>query len=203
MITEQERKRRRLKYRLVQLVLVALTAGIVIAFLAGRRDGDVDVSVRAGSADLTLSADAPAASQLGPGDMQLFSEDSAVDLILHGPHIFAGLSPRTVERIRQEIRNAGPSDSSGFGGMIANTVKQQVADKIDTHVRYDVADVEAIRLEGDRLVIEWKSGKQQQLFESIKVDRGKGRTNRFRPEDAQRFIELVKARQRQLGNPTP
>src|SRR5687767_8429135 len=99
MITEQERKRRRLKYRLVQLVLVIVTVGIVLAFWTSRRgvnfDADVDVDRR----EVTVTTAVPAASQLAPGDMQLFNEDSTVDLILEGRHILAGLSPKTVERV--------------------------------------------------------------------------------------------------------
>lgn len=197
MITEQERKRRRLTYRLVQLVLVVLTVGIGVAFWTDRRADPGDAgAVRA--REVSFSADVPAASELAPGDMQLFNEDSTVDLILQGPHLLAGLSPKTVERVRTEIRRAGPDDSSGIAGFIASTVKEQVADKIGTHVRYDVADIEEIRLDGDRLVIQWKSGKQQELFESVKIDRQRGSANRFHPEEALRFIELVNARQRQL-----
>jgi hypothetical protein len=198
MITEQERKRRRLKYRLVQLVLVMLTLGIGIAFWTSRRGVNFDADVNAGRREITIATDVPAASQLAPGDMQLFNEDSTVDLILQGRHILAGLSPKTVERIRSEIRNSGPDDSSGIAGFIASTVKEQVADKIGTHVRYDITDIDDIRLEGDRLVMDWKSGKQQELFESVKIDRERGRANRFRRDEALRFIELVKERQRQI-----
>lgn len=197
MVTEQERKRRRVTYRLVQLVLVMLTVGIAVAFVVNKRSGDSDRGAES-RREVRISTDVPTAAQLGPGDMQLFNQDSTVDLILQGPHILAGLSPKTVERIRAEIRNAGPDDSSGLAGMIASTVKEQVADKIGTHVRYDIRDIEDIRLEGDRLVIEWKSGKEQQLFESVRIDRQRGTANRFRPDEAQRFIELVKARQRQI-----
>jgi hypothetical protein len=208
-ISEQERKRRRLTYRLVQLVLVVLSIGIVVALVSNRRGAtrDSEGNVRIGSGgrvgrgrspDVTFSTTVPTAQQLGQGDMQLFNEDSTVDLILQGPHILAGLSPKTVERIRSEIGKAGPDDSSGLAGFIASTVKEQVADKIGTHARYNVADIRDIRLESDRLVIEWKSGKEQRLFESVKVDRDRGNANRFRPDEARRFIELVKARQAAL-----
>lgn len=199
MITEQERKRRRLKYRLVQLVLVMLTLGIGVAFFASRRiviDGDA----RTANREVTFSSDVPTAAELGPGDMQILNQDATVDLILRGPHLLAGLSPQSVERVRAKIRESGPDDSTGVAGFIATTVKEQVADKIGTHVRYDVVDIRDIRLEGERLVIEWKSGKRQQLFESVKVDGQRGTTNRFHRDEALRFIELVKARQRQIEN---
>ena len=201
MITEQERKRRRLTFRMVQLALVVITIGLAAAFINARRSGD-DVTIRLSdrrgtSSDRgTFSTTVPAATDLGPGDMQLFNVDSAVDLILQGRHIYAGLSPKTVERVRSEIAKAGPGDSSGIAGFIASTVKEQVADKIDTHVRYNIDDIRDIRLEGEQIIIEWRSGKEQSLFGQVQTDRGRGSANRFRPDEAARFIELVKARQR-------
>jgi hypothetical protein len=190
MITEQERKRRRMKYRLVQLALVMLSVGIVMAFWGAKRETRRDP-------DLKISVEAPAASDLAPGDIQIFNVDSTVDLVLRGPSIYAGLSPQTVEKIRARLREPSAGDPEGLGSIIATAVKEQVADKIEAHVRYDVRDIEDIRYDNERLVIESKSGKQQRLFETIKSD-GKGDANRFRPEDAHRFIELVKARQEQL-----
>ena len=202
MITEQERKRRRLTFRLVQLVLVVVTIGIAVAFIDAKRGRhefniDIDQDVAPIVTGGKLSTTVPTAMELAAGDMQLFNVDSAVDLILQGRHIYAGLSPKTVERVRSEIRNSGPEDSSGLAGMIASTVKSQVADKIGMHVRYSIDDIRDIRLEGERLVIEWKSGKEQELFGSVQTDRNRGSANRFRPDEAQRFIELVKARQRE------
>ena len=199
MLTEQERKRRRLTLRLVQLGLVIVTIGLAAGFWNSRRGPRVDA--RRGP-DFSISTDVPTATQLGPGDMQLFNEDSTVDLILQGRTILAGLSPQTVERIRTKMRERGDDigDSSGLGAMIAATVRDQVADKIGTHVSYDIDEIREIRLEGDRLVMEWNSGRQQQLFESVKIDRGRGDANLFRRDEALRFIELVKARKRQ---PTP
>ena len=198
MITEQERKSRRLKASFIQLGLIVLAVGIGIAFIANRRGDGSDVDVERGTT-IVLPPNIPAPTALGPGDMQLLNADRTVDLILRDRTILAGLSPQTVERIRTKMRERGPGDSSGLGGMIATTVRNQVADKIGTHISYDIDDIRDIRLDGDRLVIEWKSGKEQELFESVKID-NKGDANHFIREEALRFIELVKARQRQ---PTP
>jgi hypothetical protein len=195
MLTEQERKRRRLTARVVQLVLVMLAVGLAVAFVTNRRDG-ADMERRT---TVVLPPNVPAPGQLAPGDMQLLNADRTVDLILRDRALLAGLSPQTVERIRDKMRERGGGDSSGLGAMIASTVRNQVADKIGTHISYDIDDIRDIRLEGERLVIEWKSGKEQQLFESVKVD-GDRSANRFVREEALRFIEMVKARQRQ---PTP
>lgn len=197
MITEQERKRRRITYRLVQLGLVVVTVGIAVAFVANRVtiNGDRDVEART---EVRVSTDVPDATQLGPGDMQLLNQERTVELILQGPHIYAGLSPEMVERIRSEISSKGPDDSSGLAGIIASQVKAQVSDKIGIHARFDVRDISDIRLEGERLVIEWRSGKDQDLFGSDRTDRRRGNTNRFSRDEALRFIELVKARQREI-----
>ena len=198
MITEQERKRRRLTVKFIQLGLIVLTVGLGVAFVTARRGGGSDVDVERGTT-IVLPPNIPAPTALGPGDMQLLNADRTVDLILRDRTILAGLSPQTVERIRSRMRERGGGDSSGLGGMIATTVRNQVADKIGTHISYDIDDIRDIRLDGDRLVIEWKSGKEQELFESVKID-SKGDANHFIREEALRFIELVKARQRQ---PTP
>lgn len=197
MITEQERKRRRLMARFVQLALVMLAVGIGVAFVAARRGDGPDVGVESGN--MTFSTDVPAAADLAPGDVQIFNVDSTVDLILRGDRIYAGLSPQTVAKVRAKLAESATGETNGIGALIASAVKDQVADKIDTHARYDVHDIRDIRIENERIVIQWKSGKEQRLFETIKSD-GSGDANRFRREDAMRFIELVKARQKQ---PTP
>jgi hypothetical protein len=197
MITEQERKRRRLTYRLVQVVLVVLSVGIVMAFLVNKRGG---VEQRA-DPEMRITANPPGVTSpqgLGPGDAQIFNVDSTVDLILSGDRIYAGLSPKSVEKIRAEIHKAGPDDSNTIGGMIAKTVKDQVADKIDIHVSYDIRDIEDIRYEDGRIVIDWRQGGDRELFSQIKRDGRRGDANDFRREDALRFIELLKARQRTL-----
>lgn len=193
MITEQERKRRRLMARVVQFALVMLAVGLAVAFVTNRRGDGPDIRVERGN--MTFSTDVPAATDLAPGDLQIFNVDSTVDLILRGNRIYAGLSPQTVAKVRAKLAESATGETTGIGGLIASAVKEQVADKIDTHARYDVRDIRDIRFENERIVIQWKSGKEQRLFETIKSD-GSGDANRFRREDAMRFIELVKARQR-------
>jgi hypothetical protein len=198
MINEQERKRRRLTYRLVQVVLVMLSLGIVMAFFIGKRSMPND---RRSDPEMRITSNPPGVTSvqgLAPGDAQIFNVDSTVDLILAGDRIYAGLSPKSVEKIRAEIRKSGPDDSNTIGGMIAKTVKDQVADKIDIHVSYDIRDIEDIRYEDGRIVIDWRQGGDRELFSQIKRDGRRGDANDFRREDALRFIELLKARQKTL-----
>ena len=190
MITEQERRRRRVTYRFVQLALVVVSLGIVVAFFSSRRSERRAPETR-------LTSDVPTVTDLGAGDARLFNVDTTVELILRGDKILAGLSPRMVEQIRAKIQTSGKNTKSGsIGDLIATTVKEQVADKIAIHAEYDVREIESIYIENHQIVIQWKGGKEQPLFGSIKTDGDKA--NRFDVAEAERFIELVRERQKQL-----
>lgn len=190
MVTEQVKRSRRLKYRAVQLVLIALSLGIVVAFVADKR-------ARRSGPDKTLTTDVPTASELGPGDARLFNVDTTVELVLRADRMLVGLSSKKVEEIRAEINKVdAKGDASGLGAAIAATVKEQVADKIGIHAEYDVRDIDQIWIENHQIVIQWKSGKKETMFGSVKVDKNRAT---FHIEEAQRFIELVKARQKQVS----
>jgi hypothetical protein len=183
-----ELRQRRVVSRFVRLALIALAIGIGIFWL---RDDD-EPKVKARTFDMTSTA---TATHLGPGDVQIFNVDSSVDIILAGTKINAGLSPRVVAKVRGELAKETEKDTSGFGGAIAQLVKEQVADKIGTRVVYDIDAIQDIHYRDPSIVIEWKHGGEERLFGSVKVD-GDKNTNRFRREEAERFIAAVKARQR-------
>lgn len=183
--------RRKRVYRLLQVGLIALTI-LVIATFISRRSSPRQV--------VRFETDPAAAMATpGPGDVDVFNVDTTVQLALRGDRIFAGLSPRIVEKVRGELAKPDKDDSGGLGGSIAQFVKQTVSDKIATRVVYRVEDIRDIHYEGERIVIEWRSGKEQTLFGSVKVD-GNKETNRFREAEAQRFIDAVNRRRRELGS---
>ena len=180
-----ELRQRRTISRFVRLLLVALAIGIAIAWCARRAPS--------GATAMRMQSSPPAA--LSAADVQIFNVDTTVDLILQGTKIYAGLSPKIVERVRGELTKSTQKDTSGIGGAIAQMVKQQVADNIDTRVVYDVQDIRDIRYDDPHIVIQWQRGGEERLFGSVKVD-GDRDANRFRREDAERFIAAVKERQR-------
>ena len=141
--------------------------------------------------------DAPTAEALVPGDAQLYSRDSAVNIILQGNNILAGLSPKTVAKIRAEIASSGTDDTTKLGGSIGQFVKKTVADKIGTHVVYSIADLRDIRYEGGEIVVVKNNGSETRLFDNVKVNK-EPVSQSFPPEDAQRFIEAVRARKKAL-----
>lgn len=180
-----ELRERRIVARFVRIGLVGLAVLFVYAFFRDR-DGD---RVRP-----RVEMDAAPAVVAGSADAELFNEDSTVTVFLVGDRISAGLSPKMVEKIRDEMARSAAKETSGLGATIARAVTEQVADKIDTRVSWDVHDIRDLRYEDGRIIVTWRSGEERDLFGNVKVDGERG--NRFREADAQRFIAAVRARQR-------
>jgi len=135
----------------------------------------------------------PATEALGPGDMRIYSADSSVDLVLSGNNILAGLSPKTVDKVKDEMQKETDSDTSGFAGSISKIVKSSVAGAIGTHAVFPLSDIRDIRVDDGHIVFDAKDGKQHDLFGNTKVN-GNKVSNSFRPDDAQKFVEAVRTR---------
>jgi hypothetical protein len=146
---------------------------------------------------MSVQTDVPAPDSLREGDLRIFNADSSVDVILSGDRILAGLSPKTVGKIRSELDTAAATDS-GLGGSIASLVKKTVAGAIETHMVYRVSDIRDVRYEDGRLVLEWMDGTDHNLFGDTKVN-GRRQGNTFRAEDAERFIDAFHERKKSLG----
>jgi hypothetical protein len=181
---------RRRTYNLVRAGLIVATIAIVAIFLMRRSP------IRTGG--MRLESEAPAPVALGPGDMRILSVDSSVELVLMGDKILAGLSPQKVAKIRTDLEKSSGKDTAGLGGSIAQIVKKTVAGAIGTHIAYPLTEIRDIRYESGRLVIESNDGRENRLFGDTKID-GKELSNAFRPEDARRFTDAVRARQAALG----
>src|SRR5215208_4308038 len=129
--------------RLVRVGLVML-AIVVAGSWIGRR-----VSHKARRMGNIRVVNVPASdiNTLGTGDFRIFNRDSAVELVLRGNQVLAGLSPKTVAKIQGEMQKSATKDSSGLGGIIASTVKSAVAGTIGIHAAYSVTDIEDMRYE--------------------------------------------------------
>ena len=184
-----ELAQRRWVGRFVKLGLLAITILLVVNWLSRRAPRPSEIHVQ---------SSAPIAAALGPGDAQIFTRDSAVNLILQGDKILAGLSPKTVAKIRAEIQQSGANDdTTALGGSIAKFVKQTVADNIGTHVVYPLAEIRDIAYEGDEIVIYDLHGNRKRMFGNVKMNKSEI-SKSFAREDAERFIEQVRARKQQL-----
>lgn len=182
---------RRRTYNFVRAGLIAGTIALVAVYYLVRRS-PVPTNMR-------LESEAPSLVALGPGDIRILSVDGSVDLVLTGDKILAGLSPEKVAKIRTELETSSGKDTAGLGGSIAQIVKKTVAGAIGTHMAYPLADIRDIRYEHEQLVIISNNGHEKRLFGNTKVN-GRELSNAFRPEDAQRFVEAVRARKAALGS---
>src|ERR1043166_7779923 len=90
---------------------------------------------------MRLAAERTVSDSLGAGDVRIYNADSAVDLVLQGNQVLAGLSPKTVGKVRTELKESTKGDTAGIGGSIANIVKSAVADNIGTHAAFPVAEI--------------------------------------------------------------
>lgn len=191
--------RRRRIGLLIRIGLVFVTFGIVVAWIGGR----VSDSTRGlRESNVTVEREAPPASALGPGDIQIFSTDGNVDVILQGDKLMVGLSPQAVAKAKAEMaKNAG--NESGLGAVIANAVKSGVASALGTHIAYPLSETKEIRYENNQLVLVTQKGDVHRMEGSVKTD-DRSREKKgveFSREDAERFIAAVNARKRELGIP--
>ena len=181
---------RRFVAALVRLTLVVLALALVGRYFKHK--------FFASQGTVHVQREAPPPNEaLGPGDLRIYSTDSSVDLVLSGNNILAGLSPKTVEKVKSEMAKSTDRDTSGFAGSISSLVKSSVAGAIGTHAVYPLSDMHDIRYEDGQIVFDAKNGKQHDLFGNTKIN-GNKVSSSFRPDDAQRFVEAVRAR---MGQP--
>lgn len=186
-----ELRQRRTLARAIQVSLIVLAIGLAIGWAKRRAPG---------GGKTHLQVQPPSVETLAAGDVQIFNVDTTVDLLLKGDRIYGGLSPKIVEKVRGEMAKRGDTDTSGLGGAIAAMVKSQVAEKIATRVVYNLSDIRDIEYREPSLVLKWKRGGEEHLFGSVKIDDDgrRGDSNRFPPEDAERFVAAVRHRLRVL-----
>ena len=169
---------------LISVAVIALTA-------CGHRDDEPKVPV-----NISRPSAAVAETPMGPGDVRITSADSGVDLALIGDSISGGLSAFALAKVRRET-DTNAVDGSGIGASIEKMVKGTVQSALGTRISVPVASVKDVRYDGQRLVFEW-NGKAPEHFGTAKVN-NKDVMASFSPEDAQRFVVAVRARQRDVG----
>ncbi|MDE3128215.1 MAG: hypothetical protein KGL38_09410, partial [Gemmatimonadota bacterium] len=100
---------------------------------------------------------------LGPGDVRIYNADSSLDVVLIGDKIAAGLSPKTIAKVRADIASKQTSDS-GLGGSISKLVTGAVENNIGMQAEFPLRDVRDIRWDNGRLLVDWKKGTDHTLF---------------------------------------
>ena len=174
-------------FRLTLLVVAGLLAGA-----CRHKDKDNDDDAPKVPVHPSRSADA---SQyvMQAGDIRIASVDGGVDLALLGDTISGGLSANTLAKVRRDI-DTGAVKGSGFGADIERRVKSTVQSALNTRVSFPLSSVRDVRYDGRKIVFEW-SGKPSMTFDNVHVNaHGKSALESFSAEDAQRFVDAVRAR---------
>jgi len=174
---------RRVIGSLIRFGLVILAIWLVVGWVR-RKVGD--------HRHVRVEAQAPPDS-LGPGDMRIYNADSSVDVVLVGNKILAGLSPKTVAKIKSGLDESRSGDTSGIGGMVSQIVKSSVAGAIGTHAVFPLAEIQDIRYDGGKIRVKWTDGGDRELFSGAKVNNEKV-SDSFNEADAKRFVDAVRAR---------
>jgi hypothetical protein len=169
---------------LIRVGLVFLAIWLVVGWVRRR--------VSSHNPHVRVEAQAPPES-LGPGDMRIYNADSSVDVVLMGDKILAGLSPKTLAKIKTGIDESRSGDTSGFGGMISQIVKSSVAGAIGTHAVFPLADIKDIRYDAGRIRVQWTDGGERELFDGTSVNHQKV-SNSFNEADAKKFVDAVRSR---------
>lgn len=158
-----------------------LAAALLLASCS--RHGDAD---RAAATTSSSSA-----SPSAPGDIRIQTTANELDLALVGDTISAGLAPSALEKARQATDTARVT-GTGIGGSIERLVKRSVQEGLSKRVAFPVSAVKDVRYQDGRIEFEWNE-RPTRLVDQTKVN-GKPFLESFRPDDAQRFVDAVRAR---------
>ena len=137
------------------------------------------------------STSAPPAAGGVAGDVRIETDGAQLDLALTGDTISAGLAGTALAKAQHATDTAGVH-ATGLGGSIERMVKSTVRSAVAHRVSFPVSDVRDVRYEDGEIRFDWNH-KPTGLFEQTKVN-GKPFLASFRPEDAERFVDAVRAR---------
>jgi hypothetical protein len=186
--------------RVIFWVRIGLILGTIV-FIFSWIGGRVSRKVEEKTDGMSVARQGPAPASLGPGDLQILTTDGNFDVSLVGDKISAGLSPKMVAQVRDEMAKETKNES-GLGAVIAGAVKSGVASAIGIHVSWDLKTVKEVVYEDGKLKIIDKDGDTHGLSgDSKDNDKGSKEKAVFSKADAERFIAAVNKRKAELGLP--
>ncbi|HEY4215508.1 MAG TPA: hypothetical protein VGM67_00135 [Gemmatimonadaceae bacterium] len=133
---------------------------------------------------------------LGPGDVQIVSSDSAVELAIVGDTVIGGLGTKVLDKVRGET-DTNKVKGNDFGANIEKMVKQNVADALSHQMLVPVSSIREVTYSDGTLHFRNNNGSEMHVFESS--SKGGHDHTTFDEADAQRFIAAFDARKRSSG----
>ncbi len=171
---------------------IAVAALLPLLLFACGKEDDKEDQPKASVADAKFSA-RDSTRKLGPGDVQIVSADSAVELAIIGDSIIGGLGQKVLDKVRRDTDTAKTTEK-GFGAAIANAVKSSVASALSHQIIFPVAEVQDVRYENGGIQMYGNGGGKLHVFENSKDDKSNNEKTAFNEADAQRFIAAFHAR---------
>ena len=173
----------------VPVALACLACAPLAACSFGGDTGDaVKVSFSADSAARAVS--------LGPGEVSVTSTDTAITLTLVGDTVRFQLADAVRRSARAQVDSGLGKEAGAFGRAIAGSVSKIVEASTGFVVRIPVQQMRDVRYTDGMIRFETTGdGKFSMGGEGDRAG-GKGQ---FTPEDGERFVAAVKARQQALG----
>jgi hypothetical protein len=167
----------------------ALAAFAVLPLFVAACGGDSKVKINGTNLDDAKLVRRDSARSLGPGDIRIASQDSAVELSLVGDSIVAGLGARVRDKVAHDLDTTNVS-GTGLGSSIEKMVKGTVASALDHEVMFPLSQISDVKSDAGRLTFFDKDGHQMKVFGSDKDRDGKT----FSPNDADAFVAAFKAK---------
>lgn len=127
---------------------------------------------------------------LGPGDVQIASTDSAVEVGIFGDTIVGGLGRKVLDRVQSETDTTAVK-GNGLGASIEKLVKKNVADALSHQLLFPISQISDVRYEDGSLQFYGNNGSKMHVLEN---SNGKNNHSTFTEADAARFIAAFKAR---------
>ncbi|MGZ8377936.1 MAG: hypothetical protein ACXW61_11670 [Gemmatirosa sp.] len=145
------------------------------------------------------SDDTARAVTLGEGDVVVTSTDGTVQLMVVGDTVRMQLSDSLRASVKAEVDSSLDADAGAIGSAIGGAVGKIVGGAMGFVVRVPVEEVENVRYEDGQIRFESRGNTKFTMSGRGNED-GDGKNGAsFTPEDGERFVQAVKARQRGRG----
>jgi hypothetical protein len=125
------------------------------------------------------------------GDVRIQTTSGQLDLAVVGDTISAGLAPSALAKARQET-DSSTVHGTGLGGSIERMVKSTVRSAVSSRVSFPISAVKDVRYRDGAIEFEWNE-RPTRLFDQTTVN-GKPFLASFAPDDAERFVDAVRAK---------
>jgi hypothetical protein len=129
---------------------------------------------------------------LGPGDVQIASVDSTIEIAIIGDTVITGLGKKVLDEVRQKTDTSTVS-GNGFAAGIEKMVKSTVANALGSQLLIPVSSIDDVRYTDGRLQLIGSNGARMRFFDNTRSN-GRRVSESFNPDDAERFIRAFRAR---------